>query len=647
MPQRNSVEYNVYFNGVVTPLVKPIHIQESAGAEKLDIATLEYKNASLQGFSPSTLLNLEVEIQEVATAEVVHWGKVTQIPILISSESGETLEIVSRTELYHLGSPVDGYLVWDPTSSETDKSVLIDGDLVFNPMIDGIILGNKNDTHTTAGGCTLLLDPESVRTTAAQTLQGANVERFTLSGAVFYLLWALNTPQTYISNPDQSTLDDVFDDPTALVQDVRIPRGTFLPQALDILLEPLGYRWRVKRTALGARIYEFFKKGTGGELVSVFHQAFGESLSDPRDLAEQNVDTAGITFDISKLANQVTIRGGFEEYEITVELARGWKESADSACTSASADNYAKDASGFEDVRDVLRKWVLNEAGDYIGSRTEITGIFTSALRTQLNSVSILHHFIARRRKLLPTLTLKDAADASVHDQVPIGALNGVEVEYSNTSDPIWLPCKGMDCELLQQEAGVYFNGEKLPEEFFLPFGNFDDLRIRVTATIQGDYRLYGFIDRQADSPNADNVPLVLDLPDRFRYRIRHSSLSKYGGGSVPSTAVNESTAIADFAGSVRDVFDVMEVSGPIQLDGLDHTYEVGDRVEHIYGKGISFLCRTSSGIYPQIVAIERNIDQQLTVLHLERQRDVLQLPAAPRGNTPRFRPRHSSRDFV
>ena len=66
-----------------------------------------------------------------------------------------------------------------------------------------------------------------------------------------------------------------------------------------------------------------------------------------------------------------------------------------------------------------------------------------------------------------------------------------------------------------------------------------------------------------------------------------------------------------------------------------------------IESKNLVFLTRSASGAYPQIVAIERDINQQIMTLHLERQRDVIQLPPAPKGNTPRFRSRTTGRDFV
>jgi hypothetical protein len=413
-----------------------------------------------------------------------------------------------------------------------------------------------------------------------------------------------------------------------------LQRGLYLGQCLDQLLEPLGYRWRVRRRVLEAgeiaevavgqltpnanrRYFEFFKKGSSGTVVTVDHQRYGATLNAGGE--RTNVEVSGVQFNTAGLANDVMVRGGFGEYEITVELLRSWPTADDPA--AGVGDEYDKEHADFDDVRNVMRKWVLNEAGDYIALRAEIDGIFTSTLRSSLNSLGILNHFIARRREFIPTLTLSD-------DGEPIGKTRGVEIEWSNDGGSTWNPTENMTCQLLEHECGVYFDGPKLPEEFLTDPA---DTRVRVTATIQSDYRLSGYAPRLGTSPQDDVVPLVLDLPDRFRYRLRHSSLSKYGGGATPSLAVNDSTGIQDFAEYSRDVWDLMDVGGAIQLEGLDNGYDVGMRVSGIQYKNVSFEARAGSGEYPQIVAIERNVNQQVTTLHLERQRDPLATPRLPR----------------
>lgn len=701
MPARDSVDYNVYIDGVLAPAHKLVTTAESAGADRLDVATLDVNISTLDGLSPASYLNKEIEIQRIVgvSEEIVHWGKVTQLPMLINPR-GETLQVVSRTELYHIGGKIDGYYVYDPITTSARR---VDGDLVFNPLIDGLVYGNLNDTQTTAGGDPVFLDPESVRSAAAVTLQGANITNWTLAEAVYYLIWSLNTDETYVDNESLVNLQAIFDDPNAVIRDVRLPRGLYLAQALDQLLTPLGYQWRVNRPELGSRNLAFWKRGAGGTLRTVKHQVWGSTLN----LANQNTETAGITFDISSLGNQVTVLGGFGEYELTVELLRAWPTADDPS--AGIADGLCKDDENFADNVNVLRKWVLNEAGDYIGLRPEIDGVFTSDLRDALVDAGLATFFVPRRRRMMPTLRLDD-------DGNPIGRIQGVEVEYSNDETENWLPVDLLDCgcTLLEREAGVYFDANRLPEEFlFMPA----NLRIRATFTLQSDFRLTGVGLKLANSPNEDVVPVVVSAPDRFRSRAILQGLSKYavgpanqdvdgasnaspivitadghglvtgdtvwiydvggnlaanglwvitrinsntfslngsvgsgnytaggtivfGGGAVlPSLRAADQAAIVPFAVYARNTWDLMRSGGTVQLEGLDHEYEVGDRVQKIAGKEISFEGKTSSGVYPQIVAIERNVTQQVMTLHLEHFRDPLLLPTPSRGTSSRFAP--------
>lgn len=626
MPQRDAVQYVIYADTIERGDFELISAVESSGSDRLDIANFEVILEHLENFDPFEWLNMEIEV--LRDTEVVHWGKVTQLPILINPR-GETLQVTSRTELYHLGGKVDGYYVWNPLASAGNEVVHVDGDLVFNPLIDGLIYGNRNDTKVNPASRPLFLDPESVRTAASQTLQGATVASWSLAQAVEYLLWSLND-ETYVANVSAVNLAAVFNDANAVIRDVRISRGTYLAEALDQLIMPLGYQQRVSRTASGVRTYAFWKRGAGGTLRTVKHQAWGSTLN----LAQQNTETAGITFDVSSVGNQINVLGGFGEYELTVELLRAWPAADDPS--AGINDELSTDHPDFDDVRNVLRKWVLNEAGDYIGLRTEIDGVFTSDLRTALSGAGISGEFIPRRRRMLPTLTLDD-------DGTPIGKIDGVEIEYSNVSgSPDWQPLSslsnGAGCSILQREAGIYFAAERLPDEFLIDPAN---LRIRATFTLQNDLRLTGWATREVDSPNADIVPVVISAPDRFRFRARSSSLSKYGGGALPSLAVNDTTAIANFAAYARDTWDLMKCGGTIQLEGLDHEYLVGDRIQKIAGKEVFFEAKPGSGIYPQIVAIERNVTQQVMTLHLEHFRDPLTLPLPSRGTSKRFAPQN------
>lgn len=624
---RACVELAVYRNGLLTTDLEVLDISESVGVERLDIAKLHYHLLDLEGRAfHSQITNEEIEIVDTDTSAVLHWGKIGIVPPLLNP-NGEALYVVSRTEKYHLGGRVQGYWVWNPLAWDTvgetytPAAGLIDRDVVFNPIIDGRVNGNQNDTFFSLGeedGHPLFLDPESVRTAAAQTLQGASAIEWTLSWCIWYLLSTLNADETNVANPSLATIAAAVDDAESLVLNITIPTGTYLADALDLLLIPLGYRWRVKRTALGARTFEFYGRNAG-TLVAVRHQALGSALNTDA----QNVEAAGMTFDITNLFNEVSIVGGPFSYEVTVELARAWPEASDTLDDAL----LAKTAEGFEAVKNVYRKYVLNEAGDYIGLRSEIDGMFTSAFRTALTDTfteEIYNELTPMRRQLLPTLTV-DAEGA------PIGPHRGVEIEYRNPEwdsehperGAEWLPIGNWGVQILEQECGIYFDGEFPPMEEATGHVTRANIRFRVTFTLATDAAVKDTATREADSPNEDIVPLTIDAQTKFRYQLI-SSLSKYYNSGRPNLEKNDVSALLDFSEHVRDTWDLMDVGGAIQLEGLDANdtgtpYDLGQRVTGIVGKNIDFEAKADSDEYPQIVGIDRNVQQQTMTLHLQR----------------------------
>lgn len=614
----------------VDSTLEVIRVFESAGGGQLDHAELEVDLSKVatrySGWTSPPYLGDEIEIERTPTSSVVHWGKIVEVDPYLG-RSGERIRLISRLEPYHAGGRVDGMWHYDPIAG---TEVLLDRDVVFNPVVDGTVQGNRHITElgwgSTAG---LFLDPDAVRTAASQTLYGAAAGLWTLGRAIHYLLWSLNSSETYITNPSLAEILLAVDDATAEFSGVQLARGLFLSEALDQVLGPWGYRWRISRTA-GSREFKFFRRGFSGTIVTVKHQAAGAAL----DLVDSSAAEVNVKFDVAPTVNQITACGDFAQYELTAELLRAWPESQDSLADGDAAE-LARSHENFDDHPDAYRKWVLNEAGDYIGLRPEITGVFPTATRTALSSAGILTDlYPPRRRGLLPTLTL--GADGIT----PIGQVRGVEVEYSNylygqPGEPEWLPLSDTACEILEHEAGIYLSGERLPE-MMLSQGT--SLKVRVTFTLETDYRLRAVASRQSSSPHPDVVPAVLTVGDRFHARIV-TSLSKYEADvhadppTRESLEQNDSAAIQTWANKARETWDLLSVAGRVTLDGLDaHSYQVGQRVSEITGRSVSFSAHTGTTAYPQIVAIERDVEGQQTVLHLERFTPAGRLGGNPRG---------------
>ena len=612
---RSSQRYQVWINGIIDSSMEVLKVQESKGARRLDHAIIQKDpavQAKVQDYALPIGFDDEVEIVAVDALGVAvpqnpvkHWGRISQVLPIVGA-SGEIWKFVSRAEPFHFGDPLRGYFIYDPVA---DANQIIGEDLVFNPQIDGRVFGNKHPSRfiDVAENSSIFLDRESTRTTAAQTFQGGVApEMWTLAEAIKYLAWALNPGEANVLNPFAVDLPGVFG---ASVDDVRntvIKRGTYLPEALDQLLEPLGYLWRVEKFAVGVRNLTFAKKGSGGNLVWVNHQRFNTAF----DPAETNTESSGIAFDGSSIINNLEIHGSPQEFEVTVELARGWPDSQD----DTDADSLAKTSDGFDTVRNAYRRWVLNEAGDYIGLRPEITGLFTTAFSTALDGIGLLTAFQARRRKLLPTLTLNSNGTES------IGNERGVQIEFLDYDGMTWKPVENWGCKILQQEAGIYIDSERVPEELLDQRANG---KIRVTATLRADFPVFA-VAAGGSSPLIETAGAILNMDGTFQLR-EVTSLSQYSGGGNPTLAVDDRTAMGTFAANLVDVFNQAEVSGPIALDGVDqHGYLPMDRVQGIQFRNVSFETRSGNGTFPQIVSVTYDIENQRTLIELQTFREFV-----------------------
>jgi hypothetical protein len=238
--------------------------------------------------------------------------------------------------------------------------------------------------------------------------------------------------------------------------------------------------------------------------------------------------------------------------------------------------------------------------------------VFTPTYAAALQRIGLLQWFVPRRRKLLPTLTRNDDGSA------PIGSLQGVEVEYFNGDE--WLPAGNWGLDLLESEAGVMLTGERVPEALL---DLRTDAQMRVTATIETDFRITAVARRLPDSDLAFDATAQIDLETEFHWR-QVSSLSKYYGRATPLEADDRSRLLA-FVGHLRDRFDQVDVAGTPVLEGVDHhDFNLGDRIAGVRGRNISYRARSRGGAHPQIIGITYDIESQKTILQLEQSREFV-----------------------
>lgn len=625
MPSRPAPTWIVRRNGQIDPSLQVLRIDESADGQHCDRAEVMVDPARaprLQDFDPLTALGDVIEIESArlsagALYKVRHFGTVTQhLPHI--SPAGETIKYVSRVEPYHFGRPAGGVLMYAPgvpqfrapgwLEQPQGQFKLVDDEIIFNPEIDGRIVGNMHSqVRYGPARMPVFLDPESVRTEAGRTLHGGEAIIWTLSAAVYYLCWALNGEQIVVTNPTREELASVFRDSVDFVRNAKVDDGEFLPQVLDKLLKPLGYHWRLFKPAPQERKLVFFRRGTGGRVVWLKHQRHGESL----DSEKTNTEAAGVVFDASRLANAIIGRGSKLQIEITAELVRAWPESLDDRDRDELTNKaIEEDAGETEGLKFAWRKWALNEAGDYIGTRG-LVSIFSGALREQLRSAGLLDWMVPRRRKLLPTLTRNAAGDG------PVGRNRGIEIEFGSGGN--WQPADNWGIELLEHEAGILITSDDIPEALF-DLG--DAARVRITATIETDFRITATASRKPDSVIGFDAAAQLDLSGDFHWLVV-TPFSKHFDGENPSLTVDDRVDLQNFVESLRAKFDQVDVTGNVVLDGVDRgQYAVGDRVAGIQGRNYRFNASRRGDVYPQIVGITYDVMHQRTILHLERLRE-------------------------
>lgn len=371
--------------------------------------------------------------------KILAWGFIARQPQVINDTS-EKVDLEVRLDQHVFGEPLTDYPTWDAVAA-THLNVQLP--LVFNPEIDEIVEGNCSDMQKEPpegvepddfdGDFHYLIDPESVRTEAARTMQEQEASLWTLPQAVHMLCWHMNPDEEYIKNPSLADLETELAGRTALIKNVEIPLGAFLPAALDVLLLPAEYGWHLTHELVEDEESEdddaeklretrmrFYKRGSGAH-KRLHMQRPGET----KDLKKTNVDEFAATYSIVDLANRAEVYGAFQKREDTFILQKGWDEADDELDLA----DLEKDQPTAIEKPFVGRKWVLNEAGDYIGRRAEIIVAFDVS-----NLFSFDEECSFRRRKFHQCLSQTCAYDAETENPAAFAEResNGFRVDWFN-----------------------------------------------------------------------------------------------------------------------------------------------------------------------------------------------------------------------
>ncbi|MHC4126416.1 MAG: hypothetical protein ACYSRR_08205 [Planctomycetota bacterium] len=464
-----------------------------------------------------------------------------------------------------------------------DSSLFLAGlDTVFNP--DGS--GNANTEPITANG-------KCYTAFCGQPQQGRH---WSYAEVIDYLLSEYLTTGK-LQTPGIGQLKALTENQIARDLDVT---GLNLIDALHRCCERVGLRFQfvpLPGPAGPNQAIEFYKPGTG-RTVELNCQQTGEQLS----ISKTNIASLHSRKNFWPVTHKYIGQGDFKVAEATFDLIKGW----DSSLENVIYDNFSPSTNPiFYKVKDVYRKWCLNEAGDYSGApynqgdAFDFSGIFTSG------------KFARRRRRFRPALTT-DTQGKSLGYFLQVSFDNGLHWwQYLHAFN------------ILLDECGLWLSSDQLDVDTWVAALK-GGLKFRITASVVSDERLTCQV---ADGSVNSAVPVVehiITLPRQFKYR-------KVSDKSIFANSTDDALGAADEVDDTDALYEFVRhrsaVSGgtiekvDIQTPFLAFDYRVGDIVSTSPESRDLLSCRRDSRSTSRIVRVQMDFERQCTNLKIVRQR--------------------------
>lgn len=344
-----------------------------------------------------------------------------------------------------------------------------------------------------------------------------DAEVFSCADAIYYLLCSY-IPQGELVIPTLEQLNSLTCERSIIDVDVT---GLNLIDALRRCCGQAGIRFKfVPSLSLTgpAEAIVFFRPEDGAQ-VELNCQWQGEKL----DTLKTTVAQITSQKNLSPITHRYIVQGDYKIYEATFELVKAW----DGALEENNYERYSPVTNeNFNEVRDVYRKWCLNEAGDYSGSPYNQGAAFDFSKIFENGS------FIRKKRRFLPTLSSgKD------------GSSIGYYLEVSYTNGTHWWPYMASFKVLLDQ-CGVWLSAEQFDMDMWFAILK-GVLKFRITASVIADERIsFAAADGPVNS-TAEVIDKIITLPRRFRYK-KVSPESIFVNS--PSEQTDDSESLVEFA---------------------------------------------------------------------------------------------------
>jgi hypothetical protein len=493
---------------------------------------------------------------------------------------GEKVEIVARDFSANLKQlSVYGQRI----AKEDGSSMFFAGlDTIFNP--DG--KGNANQTA-------IDLDGKSYTVFCGEPTQS---RLWTYAEVIDYLLCEY-IQGGQLKTPSLSRLQALTEN--QIVRDLDVT-GLNLAEALQRCCERIGLKLkfvpRLAENGPGQAIV-FYRAGTG-RLVELNCQPKGQQLS----ISNTNIAEMHSKKNFWPVTHKYIGQGDFKIYEATFDLIKAW----DPSLEQNNYDNFSPSTnSNFCQLKDVYRKWCLNEAGQYSvppfnqGDAFDFSQIFQSS------------NFIHRRRRFRPALT----TDVQGHS---LGYF--LQVSY-NSSQSWWQYLHAFN--ILLDECGVWLSSDQLDMDTWTAATQ-GSLRFRITASVISDERLTAVAVNGPVNSTAPVVEHVITLPRQFKYR-KISDQSIFTEASSQSFGtpdeIDDSTALREFIRYTAATSPEIIENFDIQTPSLIFDYQLNDIISTSPDSRDLLACRSDNRSISRIVRVQMDFKKQCTNLKIVRQR--------------------------
>ncbi len=380
-----------------------------------------------------------------------------------------------------------------------------------------------------------------------------------------------------------------------LLRDLNVT-GLSLLDALDRCCQVAGLRLQFvpRHNETGPRQAIVFYRHGAGRSIELNCQPTGQSLS----LSRTSLATLHSTRQFHPVTHRYIGQGDFKTYEATFELVAAWDPALqDTDYTLFSPSTNPQ----FYEVKDVYRKWCLNEAGDYTpepfnrGEPYDFSTLFEGAA------------FVRRRRRFWPALST-DTQGRSL----------GYVLEVSFDAGLHWCAYVHGFNNLLD-ECGLWLSSDQLDVYTWVAALK-GALRFRITASIVSDERLTCIV---TDGPVGSTAPIVDHLvtsPRQFRYR-KVSSQSIFTQMPNAPDVADDTDALYDFLRSRMEASSEIVETAQIRTPTLALHAGPGDRVTSSPDSRDLLACGPNHRSLAWIERVHVDFREQSTQLNIVRKR--------------------------